>query len=397
MGGSNKLSHNSAETVMLKAKLKPKEPYKDAKSRWKCECLVCGSIVFPRYSTVQQLGAGCKTCRYKKTRDHHVFKIEYVREVINDRGGKLLSDTYRNSNTPIEVECSKGHIFTNDFNHIKRGQWCSTCKSGRSEEITRTTFEQLFGLPFPKHKPNWLINSRGNRMEIDGYCKQLGIGFEYQGIQHFTKDIWGNDIKLRKIDDKLKAKLCKKQGIKLFVITHKMAYKDFPRHIKRQAKNFRLKLPPNFNNIDVDIYRAYIKNDRIEELRELLAPKKISVLSSKYLGSTESIDLSCLVCGHKWAALGNAFFNTRRVAGCDKCSRKRAGEKHKLNLKHLQEFAKKHGGELLSKNYVKSEYDYKWKCSEGHTFEKRFSNMKSRKQFCSICEGRYTRNQKSKL
>ena len=398
MGKNNKpLDPKVAEEIMLKAKLQPLETYKNAKTNWKCKCLVCGSIVTPRYATVQTLGAGCKTCRYRKIREYHVFKIEYVKEVIEKRGGKLISQTYTNSDTPLDIQCSKDHFFTNTFNHIHSGQWCPTCSKGsKSEEICRTTFEQLFNQPFPKFKPKWLLNNRGNRMEIDGYCKDLKIGFEYQGRQHFDFALYGNSTKKRKTDDRVKAQLCKEHGIHLFIITYKMKYSDFPKYIARQAKKFGIDLPSNFHNIEVDIFRAYIRQDRINELQELLKSKNILVLSKKYLGSKQEVELQCLVCNHKWSALGNAFFNNRRVAGCDKCNRRKAGEKMKIDIKFLHEYAEKYGGKLLSSEYVQSRYRYSWECNNGHAFTGIYSEMKYRKQFCPTCEGRQIRNHKNK-
>jgi hypothetical protein len=397
MSANNKPDLVKIMKVMKIAKLKPIEPYTNAKTQWKCECLVCGSIVYPLYSTVQQLGAGCKTCRYRKIREHHVFKIEYVKEVIENRGGSLLSKTYVNSNTTLDMKCSKNHFFSNTFNHIQSGQWCPTCSKGsKSEEICRTTFEQLFSMPFPKYKPSWLLNSRGNRMEIDGYCKELKIGFEYQGRQHFDLALFGNSTKQRKFDDKVKAQLCKEHGIQLFIITYKMKYSDFPIYIARQAKKFGTNLPSEFYNIKVDVFKAYLRNDRIPELQALLKPKNILVLSKKYLGSKHEIELQCLVCSNRWTALGNAFFNTRRVAGCDKCNRKKAGERNRLDIQSLQEYAEQNGGKLISSKYVQSRYRYTWKCGHGHTFVGIFSEMKYRKQFCPICEGRQIRNRKNK-
>ena len=397
MGAKNKPDLVQIMKVMKKAKLKPLEPYKKANAKWECECLICGSIVYPMYSTVQQLGAGCKTCRYRKIREHHVFKIEYVREVIEKRGGKLISKTYVNSNGTLDMECTKGHFFSNSFNHINRGQWCPTCSTGsKSEEICRTTFEQLFDMPFPKHKPSWLLNSRGNRMEIDGYCKELKIGFEYQGRQHFDLALFGNSTNKRKSDDKLKAQLCREHSIHLFIITYKMKYSDFPIYISRQAKKFGINLPSDFYNIKVDIFKAYIRNDRISELQTLLKSKNILVLSKKYLGSNHEIDLQCLACDNRWTALGNAFFNTRRVAGCDKCQRRKQGENHKLNIQYLQEYAEKNGGKLISSKYIRSRYRYSWKCAQGHVFTGIFAEMKYRKQFCPTCDGRQIRSHKNK-
>ena len=402
MGKNNKpLDPKVAEEIMIKAQLQPLEPYKNAKTNWKCKCLVCGSIVTPKYATIQSKGAGCRPCRNKKLtkiNKERGLKIQDVLDAVYQRGGKLLSTEYKNIDSTLEFECSKGHRFENTFSKIRlRNQWCPTCNKGsKSEEICRTTFEQLFNQPFPKFRPKWLLNNRGNRMEIDGFCKDLKIGFEYQGRQHFDFALYGSNTKKRKSDDRVKAQLCKEHGIHLFIITYKMKYSDFPKYIARQAKKFEIDLPSNFHNIEVDIFRAYIRKDRINELQELLKPKDILVLSKKYLGSNQEVDLQCLVCNHKWSALGNAFFNSRRVAGCDKCNRRKSGEKMKIDIQLLHEYAEKYGGKLLSSKYVQSRYRYAWECNNGHAFTGIYSEMKYRKQFCPTCEGRQIRNHKNK-
>ena len=394
---AKKLDPTVAETVMLKANLKPLETYVSAHAKWKCECLVCGSIVSPTYATVQSRGAGCKTCRYKKIREHHVFTMEEVIKVVEQRGGRVISKEYKNSDTSMDFECSKGHQFSNRFSHIKsRGQWCPTCNKGsKSEEIARTTFEQLFNYPFLKTRPKWLKNIRGYQMEIDGFCKELMIGFEYQGIQHFSKQIYGGNLDQRIADDIHKADLCKENNVHLFILTHEMSYEDFPKEIAKQAISFGLDMPKGWESMEINIFKAYIREDRIEELREILGKRLIEVLSPKYLGSNEYVELRCLKCRHTWKAKGNAFFNSRKTAGCDKCARRRAGVLNKLSLADLSEFAKSNGGEVLSEEYVKRNHWYIWRCIEGHEFEGNFNNMVFRKQFCSVCEGHKERKRKN--
>jgi hypothetical protein len=175
-----------------------------------------------------------------------------------------------------------------------------------------------------------------------------------------------------------------------------MDYSEFKAQIRKQANKLKVKLPVNFDLVEVDIYRAYIRNDRIAELQGLLLAKNIKVLSKKYLGSNKKVNLECLTCGYKWEALGNAYFNSRKIAGCDKCSRKLLGDRTRGNLSNLQMFAKRFNGELISDIYVQSKYPYIWKCSKGHIFEGIYSNMKFRNQFCPKCEGRIIKNPKNK-
>lgn len=50
---------------MLSANLEPLEPYKNARSRWKCKCLKCGNVVYPKYNNVEQSNGGCGFCSKK--------------------------------------------------------------------------------------------------------------------------------------------------------------------------------------------------------------------------------------------------------------------------------------------------------------------------------------------
>lgn len=63
---SKKTDPKVAEKLMLASGLKPLEPYKTALSKWKCQCLKCGSIVTPKYNTIQQGSGGCKNCGFEK-------------------------------------------------------------------------------------------------------------------------------------------------------------------------------------------------------------------------------------------------------------------------------------------------------------------------------------------
>ena len=37
---------------------------------------------------------------------------------------------------------------------------------------------------FRKIRPDWIKNKEGNKLELDFYCEELKLAFEYQGIQH---------------------------------------------------------------------------------------------------------------------------------------------------------------------------------------------------------------------
>ena len=102
-----------------------------------------------------------------------VVSLADMKEYAAVKGGRCLSTSYRGNARKHEWECAEGHRWLATPNAIQRGQWCPDCSKGVSERIVRVHFEQLFGQKFPTRKPRWLVNNRGSRMELDGYCKSL--------------------------------------------------------------------------------------------------------------------------------------------------------------------------------------------------------------------------------
>jgi hypothetical protein len=98
------------------------------------------------------------------------------------------------------------------FQNPKKG------KTIRKEDICRKIFEDIYGYPFVNCKPIFMQG-----LEFDGYCEQLGIAFEYDGIQHFKPSDQMNIFahgKFYKIQnrDRRKRKLAYDFGIRLYHI-----------------------------------------------------------------------------------------------------------------------------------------------------------------------------------
>ena len=59
------------------------------------------------------------------------FTYEYVKEQFEKEGYKLLSDTYVDNITKLKVQCPEGHKFGIRLNHFKTGIRCAECAGNK--------------------------------------------------------------------------------------------------------------------------------------------------------------------------------------------------------------------------------------------------------------------------
>jgi len=112
----------------------------------------------------------------------------------------------------------------------------------------------MFQNEFPKERPNWLINSRGNQMELEGYNKSLSLAFEAQGEQHyhlvpyFHKTL--KDFEQRIEDDLTKLELCKQKDVILIQIPYYVRHDKIPRYITDKYESLANKKMPEIPKKD---------------------------------------------------------------------------------------------------------------------------------------------------
>ena len=116
---------------------------------------------------------------------------------------------------PYELQtwqCKHSHEFSSKYSTIKSQKvWCPYCSSGVGERVCRIVFESLFGVPFTKVRPDWLLNREGNRLELDGFSDHVKIAFEHNGKQHYSEKYHRGTEKLIR-DDTIKKEHCKQNG-----------------------------------------------------------------------------------------------------------------------------------------------------------------------------------------
>ncbi|MDD4930658.1 MAG: hypothetical protein PHG66_00695 [Candidatus Colwellbacteria bacterium] len=168
----------------------------------------------------------CGLCRMSKTRYNNALKaIDRCKGYLSMFGGKLLStdeEILKNCETkifrtcPVKVGCKNKHEWETSLDSLSQGHWCTKCK-WKSEAMAVEIMEEITNKKFIKKRPAWL-----QKLELDGYCEELKLAIEYNGIQHsmysdfFHKNI--RNFESQKARDLLKQELCVKHGVMLISV-----------------------------------------------------------------------------------------------------------------------------------------------------------------------------------
>jgi len=348
------------------------------KMKWKC--CICKEEWFLSFYSFLIRKNKCKLCNLK-------YSINDLRIFALTKGGKLLSNCNNNKKIKtkdcFEWECCAGHKFIASFSYVKNHRiWCSKCSSGLYERIVKEYFEQLFNNKFPKIRPEWLISPKtGYRLELDGYCMELGIAFEHNGGQHYKQLDWFNKANFNdiKYNDRIKEKLCIENNVvlisipELFKYTKLESLKDL---IKKECLKNNIIIPENYDNMVVNLLKAYSfsEKDKLIEIKKIASKNKITCISKYYAGVSVYLDFKCDICDFKWKSTPA---NIKHGSGCSKCACKKNAESKKFKYFFIKNFIEQRGGILLSKEYFGTKEKIKIKCNEcENIWESSFDNIK---------------------
>jgi len=115
----------------------------------------------------------------------------------------------------------------------------------RGERICREFMERHYGRPFKRIRPDFLRNPLTDRnLELDGYNQELGIAFEYNGVQHYRypnyfhtseEQFWQQFRR-----DNYKRDACQEAGIYLINIPYTIPHFRIPDFLREQLPHNRL-------------------------------------------------------------------------------------------------------------------------------------------------------------
>jgi hypothetical protein len=354
--------------------------------RWRCSE---GHTWSAAFGTVVGRGVWCGRCGGTQREAHE--QLTKAHNIAASKNGRCLDVEYRSNSEKMSWQCERGHKWQAPFySVVQAGSWCPTCSAGLKERLVRHTLEILLGVPFKKHRPNWLRNAAtGRLMELDGFNPELRLAFEYQGPQHyrillpFKMD--AARLESSQSRDMQKRLLCEAHGVVLLEVPYTVESEDLPEWISNAIKNM-----PESNRLI-----SKMVDWRSVELTEWLASESYSIdvlasfaqtkngrcLSTTYTGVKDKYRWRCAN-GHEWDSTWDSLKNSN--SWCPVC----CGNVVPDALLDLQTIAKSRGGELVSVDFLGMQKKHRWRCSLGHEWEAKPSHIKNAGSWCPVCSGR---------
>jgi hypothetical protein len=309
-----------------------------------------------------QSGHWCPTCSKLNAGNSQRIGIYFFQNLALDRGGECLSDEYKNINAVLKWRCSFGHVWEARAGVIKKGGWCPICGGSTFEEIVRSILETSLKKPFPKKRPVWLLNSRGNQMELDGFCEEFMLAFEYQGVQHYKESAYfhrKSKLSQRIEDDLLKQSLCKERGITLLVVPYTIPASDLPAYLQKECSQL------GFGEDDFSWNEKHIYGKKIRELnllKQLAKDRNGQLLSNVFLTSSTPLQWKCEQ-QHIWEQTSSVI---KSGVWCPICGRDKARDAITTDIALFKRLAESHGGVCLTKERVAGDQKLEFRCAIGH-------------------------------
>ncbi len=233
-------------------------------------------------------GNRCKKCSSSKLRT----SIKDAYKVAEDCGFEFVSKEYTGTKKKHKWMCRNGHIWITTLERIKRGSQCPQCNSRLNEEKVRFVFEELFQDKFPKTRE--VLDG----LELDGYCKNLKLAFEYQGEQHYNSQHYWNvkhSYEEQVNRDLIKSRKCAMLNIIKIDVPHYESNNIFE-YIKSELHS------RNIYTINqcVDWSRFKGTQSKLTALQKLAKSKQGELISDQYFGSHQKHEWKCLKCNKTW-------------------------------------------------------------------------------------------------
>lgn len=326
-------------------------------------------------------GSWCPQCKDNASKNKALRIIEELRQIASERGGLCLSDSYVNTDTPLQWQCAQQHRWYAIPNSIKRGSWCQICY----RDNQRRSLEEMQALA--RQRGGALLSGRYTHYQekLTWRCAQ---GHTWQATEPAVR---AGDWCLRCYHDSMRGSIEEMQALANTKGGRCLSqtYVDAFTHLQWECSVGHI-----WQAVPATVKKSWCptcgferKRLGIEKMQEVARERGGECLSEAYKTVVTRLTWRCAK-GHTWQAKP---IHIQRGHWCRLCT----AESRRIGIEKMQDIAQKHGGICLSDTYVNLLTALNWKCIEGHTWEAKPANVRNG-SWCPECR-RLGLDQKKKL
>ena len=167
-----------ALSIAKKAKLEPLEPYKNARTKWKCKCLKCGEIVTPTYHNLEQGNGGCLNCQEYSFQPN---QPSYLYVMTHTQMGSLKIGVGNQNNKVDRIKTHKRY----GWELLKRYDF----KLGKDAVTVENLLLKWFrkDLKLPPHLTKELMVQFGHSETVD--LNEIDLPLLFKKVEEFKKGL----------------------------------------------------------------------------------------------------------------------------------------------------------------------------------------------------------------
>jgi hypothetical protein len=303
-------------------------------------------------------------------------RLRDMQALAKSRGGKCLSDKYINSHTKSAWECKEKHIWRALFSSIKDGSWCPYCA-----KVKKRTIEEMRELAISRGGKCLSKTYTNMLTKLEWECENQHIWF---ALPHSV--IGGSWCPI--CSQGISERICRSFFEKIFNAKfHIGKYKWLlsPKNANMQLDGYNKKLKLAFEYQGIQHYKLngirFNKKDldyqqQCDQIkRDTCKLKDITLIEVPYTIKYEDMEKFIIDKYYKLTGINIPFKNINykefNVYSIDK-------------IKEMQDIAKSHGGECLSKIYINNYTSLKWRCGIKHIWYTTAHHIR-RGSWCPTC------------
>ncbi|MBC6695335.1 hypothetical protein H9L25_00890 [Terrisporobacter mayombei] len=139
---SKKISYDYVKTYIESFNYKLIEnEYINNSTKMKMKCDK-GHDVFMNWANFKT-GKRCRECANEKMRSERKLDINIIREYVESFGYSLETDYYKNSRTPLDMRCDKGHNCSINWDNFKYGRRCKKCNNEKLNKRFKLSYDYV--------------------------------------------------------------------------------------------------------------------------------------------------------------------------------------------------------------------------------------------------------------